>query len=921
MSGATSELEPVVDADSEDDIDWEEVEVEAQPEPERHIEITLHERPKSKDQVKKKGISHAERVLRINCHKIHTVSLFANAWVRNKWLNDELLHARLMSFVPMPIQTSFAMIHKSRVPHQSKRGRMFENSLDTLVKWWYESFFEVLPEGHIRNRTFDFVQRRMPLDAQTQVAEECLLDTETLRDILDDDGERIKSPKSLMKHALMQCGSRDTGAQLFTALCRGLGLPARLVVSLQSVPWQATVGKPKPKYDKKKNSQVKGPEDGEREDETPIASTSASSLNGLTFKGEGQRLDGAPVGKSDKAKGKEKAKPTVKLRKTKSRGDVLGAAATRKEDPTSTPPVFWTEVFSRPDGRWIPVDPLRAIVNKRNAFDPTGISQQNRLVYVLAIEEDGYARDVTRKYARQYGAKVAKVQGGAVVGGGGKGREAWWERVVSTVTRPYRLNRDDVEDVELESAQIREGMPTTIAGFKDHPLYVLTRHLKQTEAIHPPPPDTPELGKFRGEPVYPRSSVVSLKTAENWLRSEGRSVREGVQPMKMVKSRPGTIGRMRELEILKDSLREAGETADDQARVMHGLYARSQTELYVPKPVVDGKVPKNDFGNIDLYVPTMLPQGAVYVPFKGVQKIAKKLGLDYAEAVTGFEFKKRRAFPVLEGVVIAAENKQVLLDAYWESEQDAQEKARVKREEKAIKRWTRLIHGLRIRQRLQEQYAGRGEDKATEKEDEEKQPKQGSAGGGFLMGADDVVQAFHLPKAPHLDIDLESDLVASTVQNLLSEEGPENKKFELETMDVDSDLDEALVVASTTSHTPKTMRELAEDAAQLRVVDNEDEEEWVAEEEADPPKKEGKGKGKGKDSTAPRKRGGKAKRRKRGRDLDESEDESKSKASPAKRGKTVAPSTRTLRPRASKSRVEIEEEMAQEHAIRLAIGE
>lgn len=57
--------------------------------------------------------------------------------------------------------------------------------------------------------------------------------------------------------------------------------------------------------------------------------------------------------------------------------------------------------------------------------------------------------------------------------------------------------------------------------------------------------------------------------------------------MKMVKSRPGTIGRMRELEILKDSLREAGQTADNQAQVMHGLYARSQTELYVPKPVVD----------------------------------------------------------------------------------------------------------------------------------------------------------------------------------------------------------------------------------------------------------------------------------------------------------------------------------------------
>jgi xeroderma pigmentosum group C-complementing protein len=55
----------------------------------------------------------------------------------------------------------------------------------------------------------------------------------------------------------------------------------------------------------------------------------------------------------------------------------------------------------------------------------------------MAFEEDGYARDVTPRYAKEYAAKVAKAQGaGARVGGG---RKEWWERVVSTVRRPYRL--------------------------------------------------------------------------------------------------------------------------------------------------------------------------------------------------------------------------------------------------------------------------------------------------------------------------------------------------------------------------------------------------------------------------------------------------------------------------------------------------
>ena len=34
--------------------------------------------------------------------------------------------------------------------------------------------------------------------------------------------------------------------------------------------------------------------------------------------------------------------------------------------------------------------------------------------------------------------------------------------------------RDDLEDDELQESQLREGMPTSMAGFKDHPLYVTT---------------------------------------------------------------------------------------------------------------------------------------------------------------------------------------------------------------------------------------------------------------------------------------------------------------------------------------------------------------------------------------------------------------------------------------------------------------
>ncbi|KAF9021485.1 Rad4-domain-containing protein [Hymenopellis radicata] len=908
--------EHILDEGSDEE-DWEEVLIE-QP---QHLDITINQQPKA--EVKKKGISPAERLLRVDCHKLHTICLIANAQVRNRWLNDELLHARLVSLTPMPLQTAFAMIHKSRFPDQAKRGRMFESSLTNLVNWWTTSFFQVVPEGHLRSRTFDSVQKHLS-------SNDTVLDRETLEDILDDEGELIRRPKSLMKHALMQSGSRDTSAQLFTALCRGLGLPTRLVVSLQSVPWKSSIGKTRPPDKGKARAR---PLDVSV-DEAPVASSSKA-----VFPGDGERLDGSSTPKSDKGKGKEKAKPVINLRRSQNKGNVLGKKLTLKEDPLSSPPVFWTEVFSRPDGRWIPIDPLRAIVNKATRFDPPPTSTQNRMLYVLAFEEDGYARDVTRKYAKQYASKIMKAQGGSAVGGGGKVRVEWWQRIVASLTRPYRLNRDDVEDIELDSAQYREGMPTTLAGFKDHPLYVIPRHLRQTETIHPPPPDTPELGTFRGEPVYPRSAVVSLKTAETWMRTEGRVIQEGAHALKMIKTRTGTIAKQRELELLKDGLREAGEASgvNGEQQVMQGLYARSQTEPYVPPPVVDGVIPKNDFGNIDLYVPSMLPRGSVHVPYKGVQKIAKKLGINYAEAVTGFEFKKRRAFPVIEGIVIATENEQLLLDAYWESEQDAQKKAQIKRRERAIKQWTRLIHGLRIRQRLQAQYARKPD--VVQDNDPDKAAEEPEAdafhggGGGFLVGADDVVQKFRLPKLLNMDVDDAPRAGPSNSKPAVTDSEP-GITYEMATMDLDDEVDDIpFVPLANDDAVPMSMMEMAEAAAQLKpeVMDIDDEE-WVDSVVGEPapktkrltltlPKKKSKP---AKKSAAGKKRKG-ARKRTRGEEGEEEEVDEMT-PSPAKKARARAPapvvaSTRTLRPRRSKTKEQLDEEATQEQAIRVAAGE
>lgn len=41
-----------------------------------------------------------------------------------------------------------------------------------------------------------------------------------------------------------------------------------------------------------------------------------------------------------------------------------------------------------------------------------------------------------------------------------------------------------------------------------------------------------------------------------------------------------------------------------------------QVEDYVPPPAVNGKVPRNEYGNVELYKPCMLPKGTVHLQRK-----------------------------------------------------------------------------------------------------------------------------------------------------------------------------------------------------------------------------------------------------------------------------------------------------------------
>lgn len=59
---------------------------------------------------------------------------------------------------------------------------------------------------------------------------------------------------------------------------------------------------------------------------------------------------------------------------------------------------------------------------------------------------------------------------------------------------------------------------------------------------------------------------------------------------------------------------------------------------------------------------------------------------------------------MLTGIVVAAENEDAVLEAYEESAAAAEERERQRREDAALKRWSKLINGLRVRLRLRAEY-------------------------------------------------------------------------------------------------------------------------------------------------------------------------------------------------------------------------
>ncbi|CZT45532.1 related to excision repair protein RAD4) [Rhynchosporium secalis] len=560
-------------------------------------------------------------------------------------------------------------------------------------------------------------------------------------------GERIRNVGEFRECAKHMEGSRDVGSQLFTALMRGLGLEARLVANLQPVGFgwsqveEATEKNPrvlkKPKTATATDDTSDDDNSSDEEEKAPMKPTKTAKIKApakptkvpkqaLKTGRKHSRASGlqdAPISLSDSDEAALESDESI-IDVTPAR---RGGKPSLAYDKDLIHPHYWTEVISPVTNTYIPVDPIVLQIAGTNQqslerFETRGAKSEKAkqvTAYIIGHSSDGTAKDVTTRYLKRH-VWPGRTKGNRfpaekvpIYNRHGKVKryeqKDWFKQVMSGYTRGTKLYpRTEIDDheeltdlkpVKAEKKEVEEGKET-LQYYKSSPQFVLERHFKREEALLPTAKHVKMFTvKGKGETsteekVFLRKDVVNCKTMETWHK-EGRAPKLGEQPLKRVPYRAATTNRRRELAEAENA---SGE------KVLQGLYSREQTEWIIPPPIENGAIPKNAFGNIDLYVDSMLPKGAVHIPARGTVKICKRLGIDYAEAVVGFEFGHRMAVPVINGVVVAEEHYDIMMEEWHKDEAERVRKEDEKARKLVLHTWRKMLMGLRIIERVNEEF-------------------------------------------------------------------------------------------------------------------------------------------------------------------------------------------------------------------------
>lgn len=553
---------------------------------------------------KRKGPSKIQRQIRISTHKMHVQFLLFHNLIRNGWTCDKEIQRILVGQIPPHVNKEIGKwkaaaglnpyaaadgakptaykTKKRKCVEQSQRdqrdwGRLAHRQeedvpnmsrgdptlrlLKVLAAYWKKSFTITAP-----------CLRKQGYKPLAVLEEEVASYRNDKHDKYDQEqhGERVGNTVDFTKLARSRQGSRDVGAQLFTALIRGLGIEARLVASLQPVGfgWSKNEEASEKRRDVPKTSKMNDTDEEYALSEGPNFDTTHSVTQTLTkprsSAGRKDRFRSVRIGSTGLSKDSVVERGENILSSDDDAASIIDVTpstlclrANMKYDRDMLFPTYWTEVISPLSSEIISVDPM--ILNPAVATNPEHLAQfesrgakadkaKQVFGYIVAYSTDGTAKDVTTRYLKRHvwpgrtkGVRIP-IEKVPVYNNRGKIKHYqeydWFKTVMSGYSRTpdMRTGADDIEeakDLKVLRPEKKEPKASeeTLQSFKNSAEYVLERHLRREEALRPgsKPAKTFTTGKgdkVKEEPVYRRNDVEICRTGESWHK-EGRTVKPG----------------------------------------------------------------------------------------------------------------------------------------------------------------------------------------------------------------------------------------------------------------------------------------------------------------------------------------------------------------------------------------------------------
>ncbi|CUS22568.1 LAQU0S06e01002g1_1 [Lachancea quebecensis] len=179
--------------------------------PQTGVSITL-DKPTSRKESKSRSknlISNEDRKYRRYFHMLHLLTLLVHAHIRNEWLNDHKLHAKLSKLVPDDV---FEMLHPKKdneLPLRSTRKLL--DGLKKCMEIWWKHFDQITRWETPGMYMIEWNELDGPWEQPA----------------------RYMSQKLFNKKVAHGKGSSDVAAQGFAAMLRACGVNARLIMNAQ----------------------------------------------------------------------------------------------------------------------------------------------------------------------------------------------------------------------------------------------------------------------------------------------------------------------------------------------------------------------------------------------------------------------------------------------------------------------------------------------------------------------------------------------------------------------------------------------------------------------------------------------------------------------------------------------------------------